>query len=259
METIQEKVAELNRALGESLPYELVWIDPHEIELLEENAHYMRNDTFALLVANIKQDKALSSLPLLYQPPGAAKPKALSGNHRVMAAIAAKLTGILALLIRAPKTLEEQVAIQLSHNAIVGADDLPRLKALYERITNLDLKAYSGLDEETIQKLNAIKFEPVSEPSLAFKTATFLFLPEEIEEIREMVKHVEKLLADNDTFLFRLRDYHEFFEMMSAAKGKLEIKESAASIIELMRRGHRQLDDEAALKAAAAPPEGKPQ
>ncbi|WP_180542187.1 ParB N-terminal domain-containing protein [Nevskia soli] len=253
MEDIQEKIAALNIALCGSMPFELAWVDPHGVELLEDNARYMRNDTFAQLVENIKLDKGLASVPLLYQDPAGGKLKVLSGNHRVMAAMAAKLDGVLCLVIRTAKTIEEQVAIQLSHNSIVGADDLPKLKQLYERISTLTLKAYSGIDDETIQKLAAIKFEPVSEPHMTFKTVTFLFLPGEIDELAATIQHVEKLLESKDAFAFQVRDYYAFFELIAKAKEKLQIKNSAAAILELMRAGHRQIESEAALEAAQEP------
>ena len=244
MEAIQEKIDELNKALAGTLPYEICFVDPFGVELLEDNARYMRNDMFAQLVANVKRDKGLASVPLLYHGPGGGKPKVLSGNHRFLAAQVAKLPGVLCLAIREAKTLDEQVAIQLSHNAIVGADDLPKLKALYESISQLDLKAYSGLDEDTIQKLNSIKFEAVTQPNLAFRTVTFLFLTAEVDEIAAMVKQTEKLLESRDSFLFQLRDYQAFFEMIAGVKEKLDIKNSAAAILELMRAGHRQIERE---------------
>jgi hypothetical protein len=252
MTEVQAKIAELNALLHGSLPYEIGLFAPNDLEPLEVNARYMRNDTFAQLVANVKRDKGLSSVPLVYAGPDAPKPRILSGNHRVKAQIAAKLeTPILCLVIRQQMSAEEQVAIQLSHNALAGADDLQTLKKLYEQVTVIDLKQYSGLDEETIKQLDAIRFEPVSEPRLQFKTSTFLFLPSELAELQAMVAHVEKILGDKDAFLFQVKDYLEFFNLVAGSKEKLKIRNSAAAILELMRAGMRHIDEEAANAAAA--------
>lgn len=45
---------------------------------------------------------------------------------------------------------EHRIAIQLSHNAIVGQDDPDILKKLYDKILDIDLKEYSGLDDKTL-------------------------------------------------------------------------------------------------------------
>jgi hypothetical protein len=244
MDEIQDKLRELNALLSPELPFELGFYDPASLELLEVNARYMRNDTFAQLVANVKRDKGLASVPLVYAGPDAVKPRVLSGNHRVKAALAAKLPRVLCLVIREMKTAEEQVAIQLSHNAIAGADDLPLLKKLYEQVCSIELKSYSGLDEDTIKQLDQIKFEPISEPRLQFKTATFLFLPREQAELEAMVAHVAKILEDTGSYVFQVRDYTEFFTLLANAKEKLGIRNSAAAILELMRAGFRRIEEE---------------
>jgi hypothetical protein len=208
---------------------------------------------FAQLVANVKRDKALSSAPLVYAERGSsAKPKALSGNHRVLAARAAGLPRILCLVVDDPKSAEEQIAIQLSHNAISGADDLQELKRLYEEVRDIELKSYSGLDEDTIKQLNSIKFDPVSEPRLQFKTVSFLFLPSELVEIEALGSLADKILKDKDSYAFQLRDYAEFFNMLATAKEKLDIRNSAVAILELMRAGMAKIEEPPAEQKAAA-------
>ena len=50
MDEIQLKILELNTLLAGSQPYELGLFAPGDLEPLEVNARYMRNDTFAQLV-----------------------------------------------------------------------------------------------------------------------------------------------------------------------------------------------------------------
>jgi hypothetical protein len=258
MEDVQKKLEELSVVLKDVVPFRLAIYNPDEVELLDVNARYMRNDTFAQLVKNVKRDKGLSSVPLVYVF-GRQKPLVISGNHRILAARAAKVPA-LCFAIDDEKTMDELVAIQLSHNSIAGADDLPTLKKLYDSIVELDMKAYSGLDEETIQQLNAIKFEPVSEPRLVFKTVTFLFLPHELDELKGMISHVEKILKDDLAYGFMVKDYQEFFTLLADAKEKINIRNSAAAILELMRAGTRQIDAEhpSAQAAAAGVNDGAP-
>jgi hypothetical protein len=152
MDDLQAKLSELNEQLHDVLPFSLGLFNPHELETLKENARFMRNDTFAQLVSNIKRDKALSSVPLVYAANGSTeRPKVLSGNHRVLAAREAGVPFVLSLVIHDEKSAQEQIAIQLSHNAIAGADDLVLLKRLYEEVREIELKSYSGIDEDTIK------------------------------------------------------------------------------------------------------------
>lgn len=108
-----------NTALSGIMPYRLAVVNPADVDLLEKNARFMRNDMFRQLVDNIRRDRGLQSVPLLYQPAGQ-RPKCVSGNHRIMAAKEAGLTAVLCLVIDEAKDGEEQIAIQLAHNAIAG-------------------------------------------------------------------------------------------------------------------------------------------
>lgn len=238
---IRERLTSVNEALAGILPYRLEYLDPQEIDLLAKNARFMRNDTYRQLVENVRRDKALESVPLLYAGPDVARPVALSGNHRVMAARDAGLSRILCLVISDPKGAEERIAKQISHNAIVGQDDLQVLKELYDSVADLTLKAYSGIDEEVRKQLNSIKFEPVSEPRLKFKTVTLLFLPREVDELRQVVKEVERLLTEDTTFIAMSSDYAQFFSALAEVKESLSIKNSSVALLEALRRGVEQI------------------
>ena len=50
------------------------------------NARYMRKEQFDQLTRNIARDGVLTSVPLVYQPPGET-PEILSGHHRIAAAL----------------------------------------------------------------------------------------------------------------------------------------------------------------------------
>lgn len=241
---LNERLQQLNEALSGVVPFRLALLAPDDLEILKSgrNARFMRNDTFAQLVANVKRDGGLSSVPLVYAGSGVEKPRVLSGNHRVMAAKEAGLESVLCLVIDDAKTMQEQVAIQLSHNAIAGQDDLPTLKQLYDEIEDLALKAYSGIDEQLRKQLDSIKFSAISEPRLQFRQVTFLFLPREAEEIQRLAGQVEKILEDDESFLFQMRDYEEFFNAVAAVKQKLRIHNSATALMELLRRGMATLE-----------------
>jgi hypothetical protein len=255
MDEITQKLEELNGLLASAgQTFAIGFYDPHKLKLLETNARYMTNDKFAALVANVKRDKGLASVPLVYAFEEPETPLVLSGNHRVMAARAAATGALLCMVVTQEKTPDELIAIQLSHNSIAGADDLQTLKALYEKITAIDMKVYSGLDEDTIQKLAAIKFEPISEPRLVFKTVTLLFMPSERDAIKEMIGKVDKLLADNDAYVFEVSKFMEFWTLLAAGKEGLVIQDSSTTLLEIMRRGVAQVEAEVTARTPAPPP-----
>ena len=248
-EQIQARLDAANQALAGILPYSLEMVNPKDIELLKKNARFMRNDVYRQLVDNVKREKALESVPLIYRGPDVEKPIALSGNHRVMAARDAGLKEILCLVITKQISEEERVAKQLSHNAIAGQDDLQVLKDLYDSIQDLNLKAYSGIDEELRKQLANIKFSAISEPRLAVKTVSFLFLPREVDLLKQVLEQVDKALETDSNYALMKRDYQEFFDALVSVKAKLKVKNSAAALMTLVRLGVEALD---AKQGAAA-------
>ena len=77
------------------------------------------------------------------------------------------------------KDSDARLAIQLSHNAIAGQDDLVILKELWEAIKDVQAKVYAGLDSDTCEGPAG---HPVcgyqSEQRLQYKLVNFMFLPE---------------------------------------------------------------------------------
>lgn len=137
-ETLSQ-IEELNRRIEEAgQQFKLAVVDIEELSLLEKNARYMTNEQFSRLVSNIKQDGGLTSVPFCYKEGD--RYKVLSGNHRVMAAKEAGLKQVLIMYTDKEMTKSEQIAVQLSHNAIVGQDDPAILKELWSEINDVDLK-----------------------------------------------------------------------------------------------------------------------
>src|SRR4051794_17396228 len=107
----------------------------------------MRHEQYQQLVANIRRDEGLTSTPFVWHDVEADERIVLSGNHRVKAAVEAGLEEVHWLETSDPLTEGQRLGIQLSHNAIVGEDDLSILKTLYEKIDELDWREYAGLDD----------------------------------------------------------------------------------------------------------------
>jgi hypothetical protein len=148
----------------------------------------------------------------------------------------------LILLIDRELTRQEQVAIQLSHNAIEGKDDLVILKELWDEIGEIDLKLYAGLDSETLKELEKMEFATISEASPDFKQMIMLFLPEEISELKKVLADADMLFAGYQNFVLSRKHYDEVFRLILDVKDKYYIVSSPTAFMKVieMARGYME-------------------
>lgn len=210
------------------LQTELVQMDPRALTLLEKNAHFMPERTFKQLVSNIERDGCLTSAPLAIERGD--KWIVLSGNHRVKASLAAGLTEIPVLRLLGDISDARQVAIQLSHNALVGEDDPNLLQELYDSLDVLEQR-YSGLtdadlgvlDDPDLQKLN------VGLPS--YDELIIAFLPSDLEGFQENLEQL-KAKADKRPVLWaKYEHYQEFFAAFLAVKEAEKISNDGIALL----------------------------
>ncbi len=165
-------------------------MDPKALKLLDENAHFMSAEKYGQLKENIARDGVCTSAPLVYREDGGDL-LVLSGNHRTQAAIDVGLEEIDVLIIESRLTRDEQKAIQLSHNALVGDDNSEILRRIYESISSVELREYSGLSKQDLAKLDIPMVPPV-DARVVFEQMTILFLPGEIEKIGDVLVECNK-------------------------------------------------------------------
>lgn len=211
----------------------VIKVDPREIKLLEVNARFMNADEFQRLVQNIKRDGCLTQLPFcVYDDDG--NLVVLSGNHRVQAAIEAGLQKIDVQVTEEKLTKDQRIAIQLSHNAICGKDDMAILKQLYESIDDVNMKAYSGLDDETLKLLDNISTQSMSYSGLQYQILNILFLPSEIEEIKAVLKDVMKEVRSNETLMLRMAEYDKYLDTLTDVSKALRIRNTAVGFMAML-------------------------
>ncbi len=209
--------------------FKLAIVDVDELQLLEKNARYMTHEQFSRLVNNIKRDGGLSSVPFCYKEGD--KYKVLSGNHRVMAAKEAGIKQILIMYTDRQLSRQEQIAIQLSHNAIVGQDDPVILKELWDEINDVDLKIYSGLDDKILNELEKVTIEPLSEVKLDYRTLSFLFLPSELERVKQVFQEAIELCKGDEIYLARIEDFERMLSAISKTNAAHNIKNTATALM----------------------------
>jgi hypothetical protein len=210
---------------------------------LEVNARYMRKEVFDTLVANIRRDGCLTSTPLIYgggeYPEG--RELILSGNHRVAAGIEAGVTEDDFKLIDQPIPKARQIALQLSHNAIDGDDDLSVLKQLYESIDTMDDRVASGLDDKTLELLEKIDAESLSEANLDFHTVQIVFLPAEADSARKSFEELGK--TADERWLAAYKDYTPLLDALASVHGAYNVGNVAVALGILIELGERNLTD----------------
>ena len=253
-EQTRSEVDRLNEGLINH-PYKLSLVNVSELEFLEKNARYMTNEMFRNLVNNIKRDGGLSSVPLCWKHDG--KYRVLSGNHRCRAAIEAGLEEVLVLFTDRDLSKQEQIAIELSHNAIDGKDDMAILKELWDEIDDVSLKYYAGLDDKVLEEMEKAALASLSEVKLDYRSLTFLFLPHEVDALDEAFAHAVECGGIQDTvYINRIDDFKRLLDSQSKVQAAYDVKNSATSlmlILDVFTRHQEDLqegyiDDEGELK-----------
>lgn len=218
---LQIALDELNQLLGEVTPYKLAIVAPEEVKSLDKNARYMSKRVYDQLTANIAQDGNLSSLPFCWRMPDGAM-ESLSGNHRVKTAAAAGVEAILVLYTDEELSKSQRVAIQLSHNALVGQDNPTVLNELWREIGSFEGKIYSGLDEDALKTMENVSVVRIQESRLRFEELTLYFVPAEIDEIETVLKQLGSTAKHR--FITQVEDFDKFFETL------LDFKEAAGIV-----------------------------
>lgn len=219
--SLQDTLDTLNGLLGEFTPYKLAVVAPSDCKPLDKNAHYMSKRIYDQLTDNISRDGNLSSLPFCWRNV-ADQLETLSGNHRVETARRAGIEQILVLYTDAELSRDDRIAIQLSHNSLVGQDNPAVLRELWCEIDDLKLKIYSGLDEEMLETVENINIIRVQESKLRFEELVLYFLSSEIDRIETTLEQLGAVTKRR--FAARVEDFDKFFETL------LDFKEASGIV-----------------------------
>lgn len=218
-------------------------ISANQVEFTPNNARYMRQETFQNLVNNIKRDGAITSLPYGIRTPDG-KFLVLSGNHRLKAAIKAGLETFPVIINHKPLTKGEQIAIQLSHNAIAGEDDLRILKDLYDQIADVDLKYYSGLTDDDFNAFKPVDLESLTSVSPPFYTLSLIFFPAEAENVAGQLKRAGEAAKNFSAYAATLAEYDRLLDAPDKAERAYNVINTSTAfqvILNLFERNVNQL------------------
>lgn len=220
---------------------QIIKINPKEIKLLDLNARYMEKDEYSKLVNNIKKDKKLTSVPFCFVNDDN-QVEVLSGNHRVMASIDAELEEIEVMLCREKLTKDQQIALQLSHNSIVGKDDDKILMSLYKQIESFDYKEYSGLTDEFLAFCKENE-NLLNSPDLKYQILNLMFLPSEIDEIKKVMSDLGEYITKEKILIANYNDYDTYLQTTTDLSKCMCVKNSATVFLALIKLAQNHAED----------------
>lgn len=245
---IRQRIDGFNDILEQfQFAYRIDIVDPKALRPADKNARFMSGQTFQQLVDNIKRDGGPTSAPFCWCDAQGIY-HILSGHHRVDAAAAAGVPLILIMYTDRELSRQEQIAIQLSHNAISGEDEPTILRELWNEILTIDLKAYSGLDDHVLETFQPVKIDSLGEKSIAFQEVTLAFFPSEIERFDAVLKQLSASkkvryaaqAEQFDRFVDRLMDFKEVAGIYNSATAILAILD----IVDAWLAEHAEADEQ---------------
>lgn len=243
---IREKLEEINGLIA---PYKLAYVSPQEECLfLEKNAHYMEKETLDRLTSNIAQDGFLSQLPFGMKRREDGRFLILSGNHRLKASIKAGLKHILILYINEVDK-STQIAYQLSHNALVGKDDMRMLREIYREIETVEGMEFSGLNGLDFLEFEKISAPTINDADIELTEMKFMFIQSRANEIKDVLETLEKLKLDDEYGLV-VGDFEPYVEVMTAVKKAYGVKSVSVAFNKMVEICQEKLREKEAENGA---------
>jgi hypothetical protein len=198
---------------------------------MEKNARVMDPDRFERLVANVRKEERLESLPLV-TPNSEREGEFLiiSGHHRTRAARSAGVMEIVVLSLDEALTMDQIKSKQLAHNFLNGDDDKQMLRQILAEIQDLDALIESGLShlredlpDQRIQ-VDEVKFDVESE------VVNVVFLTHQKQTFDQAIE----LLADRgDVIVEALPAFEPFREAVAKTSQQHNVRNVAGILAKM--------------------------
>lgn len=198
----------------------------------------MKGVQFNRLVANIKADGCLTSIPLVHRRDDALV--VVSGNHRVSAAIKAGIVDSDVIEVTSPLTREQFVALQLSHNAVVGEDDPNILRSLYDELA-FEWKEYSGLTDDAF-KVEDLDTTVLRVEAPFYQELHVSFLPSDAGVFNDWLEKIGKAKAEAMRLVGDVSDFDLFFDTLLAVKAASGVHNTAVALRAMAELAGRALE-----------------
>ena len=151
----------------------------------------------------------------------------VSGNHRVQAAIKAGIVESDVIEVTTPLSRQQFVALQLSHNAVVGQDDPSTLRDLYDEL-DFNWKEYSGLTDDAFD-IKDLDISALNVHAPFYEELRVSFLPGDGQVFTDWLTKLDKSGAAQ-TLVGRYQDFNLFFEQLLAVKEARNVQNTAVAL-----------------------------
>lgn len=238
IDTIRDQIESLNKLID---PYKIAYVSPvNDCVALEKNAHYMEKNILDKLVSNVSEDGFLSQLPFALKRDDG-KYLIMSGNHRLKAAIKAKLDYILILFVENIGK-DKQIAYQLSHNSLVGKDDVNMLKDIFMQIESLDMKEFTGINDNNFIDVSKIKCNAINDDDIELIEMRLYFVEPIAQNIDKFFNAIEK--EKNTEYSYAaIADFEQFIKTMTEIKIKYNIKSPSTAFLKMIEICKEKLNE----------------
>ena len=105
---------------------------------------------------------------------------------------------------------------------------------------NLEFKEYSGLTDDFFNYCKKVE-RNFKVSNLSYQALNLLFLPEEIEEIKQILATISDLL-NNNHILSNMKDYDEYLETSTMIAKCLNIKNPSTVFLAMVRLAKENID-----------------
>lgn len=235
---INNKLEEINKLID---PYKLAYVNPvSDCSLLEKNAHFMDKDIFDKLTQNIKNDGFLSQLPFGMKKDD--KFLILSGNHRLRASIKAGLENIL-ILYTEELDKNKQLAYQISHNSLVGKDNMQILKELYDEIEGIEEKEFTGVSDLDFKELKVLNNSLIGDVNISLIEMTFQFVDVLADNIEHVLTFLNQQEIDRNSYIVA-GSFDNYIKIVTAIKKKYGIKSVSAAFAKMVDICKKDIENE---------------
>ena len=232
VDEVRQRLEALNATLDGVSPYRFGVASPDDFAPAQVNARFMRKNQYDQLVKNIRQDGNLSSLPFCHREADGTL-RIVSGHHRIQAAKDAGVGTVLYLYTDRALTDGQRTAMQISHNAIAGEDDLAVLKSQWDSIRSIEDKLYSGLDDNVFKGYDPVSLGLFGEKDLSYQKIEFLFLPAEVEALTKAMDKLGK--TKHPRFATDLALFDRFADAFIRFKEASNIVNSSVALMAMVR------------------------
>lgn len=227
---------------GEGNPLRLLYVRYADLKEQDVNANVMPAGMFNALVANVRKNGSLESLPLCATR--ATSPtvvEVVSGHHRVRAALQAGLEHGVVLCYEGLTDAEIR-AKQLAHNSIHGASDPEIVREIFSHIEAAESQIEAYIDPELIGAVpDPIVFAPVEIDLMAdVRTVVLVFLP---TQFRAFDRAMETLKTEPDAvYLGATATFDGFKAAVNRVRAELDVISYPAALVEMARLAVERLD-----------------